>query len=131
MTQYSNDELFSIYELGRMYYEMGYFAAAERIFAGLVAVSDDFAEARLGLGLVKFECEQYDEAAGCFRSLVQEDKLALEAYLGLAAIFIAQGEATRARTLLLQLEKGVEGIDNLPPNARRLWQFYFRCSETR
>ncbi len=39
MLAYSQTELNSIYELGRLYYEMGYFAPAERLFTGLSAVA--------------------------------------------------------------------------------------------
>jgi hypothetical protein len=117
--KFSREEVDAIYELGRMYYEMGYFAAAERIFAGLVVVDRGQSPARLALGLLKLERGLKEEAAAHFRSVLDTPASALEqeARLALAAAFISSRDFVRARTFLLQTQEkqlaGNEGLQKL------------------
>ena len=99
MPEYTSEELTSIYELGRLYFEMGYFAPAERIFSGLAAVDDDRTPSRLGLGLVKLERGLYQEAAVHFRAALQSNTYTLQSKLGMCAAFVAVGEVSRARSI--------------------------------
>ena len=59
MKEYPEPILRAIYELGRLYYEMGYFAPAERVFAGLASIDKGSTASDVGLGLVKLECGLY------------------------------------------------------------------------
>ncbi len=122
--EYSDEQLKAIYELGRMYYEMGYFAPAERIFAGLIGVDNGRTPARLGLALVKLERGALQEAAQHFRAALQNTGIAMQTKLGLAAAFVAAGELNRARSILGEVSKEAA---NLGKNAeekelRALWE---------
>ena len=130
MSKYSNEELAAVYELGRLYFEMGYFAPAERIFSGLTAVDERMAVARLGLGLVKLELGLFQEAAAQFRQALQLGFYDLQAKLGLCAAFIALGEIPRSASILAEIAKGVEGVSEIDPEIRRLIEaFVVRCKE--
>ena len=122
MSEYSNDELAAIYELGRLYFEMGYFAPAERIFGGLSSVDDARTPARIGLGLVKLERGLYQEAATHFRLALQSGSFELQAKLGLCASFIAAGELGRAQSILGEISKSLENGQDLEAEEKRLFE---------
>lgn len=125
---YSRTDLTAIYELGRLYYEMGYFAPAERIFAGLCAVDGAQTPSRLGLGLVKIERGLIEESMVQLRQALQSGLCPLETKLGLCASFIAAGDIERARSLLTQIE--TEHREELSFNlaCKTLWEAYvIRC----
>lgn len=103
MENYSFGSLAGIFELGRMYYETGFFAPAERIFAGLIAVDKGATPSRLGLGLVKLELGLYNEASSAFRQCIEERAFDVSAKIALAVCFIAQGELKRAQSLLVEV----------------------------
>ncbi|OVE79675.1 hypothetical protein BVY02_02520 [bacterium J17] len=102
---YPPEVLGGIYELGRLYYELGYYGPAERIFLGLSVVDRFSTPARLGLALVKLELGLFQESTVYFRAALQEGPQALHAKLGMCAAFIAMGEITRARSMLGQLAR--------------------------
>lgn len=125
---YSGEELAAIYELGRLYFEMGYFPAAERIFSGLSAIDGGFTPARIGLGLLRIENGQYNDATTFFRGELPDGNYKIEAKLGMCAAFMALGEVPRARSLLGQIDKDFQAVKNLNPELQRLWQaFAIRC----
>ena len=101
--EYSEEQLAAIYRLGRLYYESGYFAPAERIFSGLAAVDEGQTSSRLGLGLVKLELGLYEEAARTLGQVAQGGKHEFEAKLALCGAFLGRGEGQRARSLLTQI----------------------------
>ncbi len=128
MSDYHDEELLSIYELGRMYYEMGYFVPAERIFQGLLAVDGNNTPARLGLGLLKLEHRAYPEAIINFKTAVQNNHYPIQAKLGLACSFIGLGEIDRAKQLLLQLAPELETNREISSELRALWEMLaLRC----
>lgn len=125
---YSEEALCSVFELGRMYYEMGYSLPAERVFHGLAAVDRGLTPSRIGLGLVKLERSLFDEAAFYFRGALQEGNYSLEAKLGLCAAFIGSGDIARAKSLLLQLATELEKSPRSSTELRTLWEaFALRC----
>ncbi len=129
MIEFSDQELFAIYELGKMYYEMGYFAPAERIFSGLVEVDGGITPARIGLGLVKLESGLYNESATFFRAELQDGSHSIEAKIGLSAAFVATNEISRARSILGQIEKDLrEAPSAISPEVGKLWEaLVIRC----
>ncbi|MFN8391700.1 MAG: hypothetical protein U0136_15535 [Bdellovibrionota bacterium] len=125
---YSRDQLNAVYELGRMYFEMGYFVPAERIFAGLTVVDGAVTPARVGLGLLKLERGLFQESTAFFRSAIQANTYALEAKLGLVAAFLGMGELPRARSLLSEVAKEMQGTPGISPEIRTLAEaFAERC----
>ena len=125
---YSDSELFAIYELGRLYFEMGYFAPAERIFSGLAAVDGGRTPARCGLGLVKLERGLYEQSQDQLRLALQDRVYPTQAKLGLVAVFIAVNEIPRAKSMLVELAAELEKSEELDPALRSLWEaFAIRC----
>lgn len=128
MATYSNEELIAIYELGRLYFEMGYFAPAERIFNGLAAIDEGRSPARLGLGLIRLERGLHQEAATQFRQVLELGTYELQAKLALCGAFVATGELPRAKSLLNELAKVLERNPGTDPELRKLYQaFVLRC----
>lgn len=128
MSDYSSEELATIYELGRLYFEMGYFAPAERVFSGLSSVDDFRTPARIGLGLVKLERGLYQEASTHFRAALQSGSFELQAKLGLCASFVAAGELSRTQSILGEISKSVEDGQELEPEERKLFEaLIIRC----
>ena len=64
VADYTKEMLSAAYELGRLYFESGYFVPAERIFSGLAAVDRGLTPSRVGLGLIRLEKGQFQEAGG-------------------------------------------------------------------
>ena len=102
---YSREELTSMYELGRLYYEMGYVAPAERMFAGLAGIDGNATASRIGLGLLKLERGAFQEATAHFRSALQAGTYVVSAKIGLVLAFIGLQEFARARSLLSEVGK--------------------------
>ena len=130
MAEYSREELTSIYELGRLYFEMGYFTPAERIFSGLMSVDNAQTYSRLGLGLVKLELGAFQEAATYFRMALQQEGCDLQAKLGLCAVFLAINEASRAQSLIGEVSKTLEGGREIDEEVRKLYEaLAIRCRQ--
>ena len=129
MMDYADEQLKAIYELGRLYFEMGYFAPAERIFAGLSVVDGAQTPARLGLGLVKLERGLFQEAAVHFRNVIQSGRYTLPAKVALASAFLAAGELTRAKSMLGEISKEAGPQLAQDTEMRILWEaLVIRCS---
>lgn len=125
---YSPAELTSIYELGRLYFEMGYFIPAERIFGGLSAVDGGQTPSRLGLGLVKLERGFPQEAVLHLRAALQNLPTRLQTELALALAFVAEGEFLRARQMLEQIAKDHARNTSFSGELRTLWKaLSLRC----
>lgn len=122
MNEYSEEELASLYELGRLYFEMGYFAPAERIFSGLANVDNGRTPARLGLGLVKLERGFLQDATSHFRQVLQSGAYEAQAKIALGASFIAGGDLTRAQSILGEVTKTIEEGRSLDVEERRLFE---------
>jgi lipopolysaccharide biosynthesis regulator YciM len=103
MSIYTIEILSGIFELGRMYYETGFFAPAERIFSGLIAVDNGATPSKLALGLVKLDLGLYNEASTLFRQCIEERSFDRSAKIALAGCFIAQNELKRAQSLLVEV----------------------------
>ena len=125
---YSKEELSGIYELGKMYFEMGFFVPAERIFSGLIGIEGSMIPARLGLGLIKLERGLYQEATLHFRQVLQSGSYAIHAKLGLVSAFIGMQEMSRARSLIAEIAKELPQHSNVGSEIRMLAQaFAVRC----
>ena len=125
---YSSEELIAIYELGRLYFEMGYFAPAERIFSGLLSIDPNMTPARLGLGLLKLELGLYQDATAHFRQALQNNVYEAQSKLGLCAAFLATGEKARAASLLAEVGKATDAGQPLDSETKRLFDaFVVRC----
>ena len=128
MAAYTNEELTAIYELGRVYFEMGYFAPAERIFSGLSVVDEGRSLSRLGLGLIKLERGLYQEAVTHFRAALESGSSEIQAKLGLCASFIAMDQVPRAQSILREISQAMQSGQPVEGEVKRLFEaFAIRC----
>ena len=128
MAEYSREMLAALYELGRLYFESGYFLPAERIFVGLSAIDRGMTPARVGLGLIRLEKGQSQEAIPHLRAGLQAGFYIPESKVGLALSFISLGEKQRAYSLLLELAR--EPAMNENRELRALYEAaMLRCSD--
>ena len=126
---YSSQQLESLYSLARMYFELGYLIPAERIFSGLAAVNPQFAPALLGLGLLRLERGQSEEAAAAFRQIPSDSDYSFAARIGMGLAFLADEEDSRARSILSELEKTLEPGSLDAVEQRFLESLRQRCAE--
>jgi hypothetical protein len=90
-SKYSDDQIESLYSLGRHYLKIGSFRNAEIIFRGIVAVRENFFQAHLALIYLLINNDLYTEAS----LLVENTK----------SLFISEGDIDKnhfARLLLLE-----------------------------
>lgn len=126
---YSREQLVALYQLGRLYYRMGYYAPAERIFHGILAMNEEETAARIGLGLIKLERGAFKDSAEHFRKALENSHFKLQSKIGLATTFIAEGEEVRARSLLEEIDQQIDDLEKLDPGLRKLLDVLFRCCE--
>jgi len=122
MSTYSKQDLLAIYELGRLYFEMGYFVPAERIFSGLISIDQGQTPARLGLGLVKLECGLFADSLSHLRHANQDPAYELQAKLALSAAFVGMKEYMRAQSMLSEIKKKFGAVFQLDRNVGNLWE---------
>jgi tetratricopeptide (TPR) repeat protein len=124
-------ELGAIYGLARLYYEMGYLSASERILNGLVEIDEGQTPSRVALGVVKLESGRPEEAIQMFRTAVkfprrQEDQVAGK--LGLVASFLYMGDLERGKLLVREIQQDMEQNVVATASLRNLWEaFAIRC----
>lgn len=127
----NTQELSAIYGLARLYYEMGYLSAAERILNGLVKVDYGHTPSRVALGLVKLESGRPDEAIQMFRGAVKEPRRQEEQVagkLGLVAAFLYVGDLERGKLLVREIQQDLEQNVVVSASLRTLWEaFAIRC----
>ena len=105
---FSDAELNSIYDLGRMFLEHGEVRRAESIFVGLTEVAADFYAPWLGLAYVHFQAGAMDQA---LVSLKQAQKAAPDSQqnlLFLVACLLSTGDYSSAGTYLGELSEMIE-----------------------
>lgn len=126
--EYTEEQFESIYALGKMYLEMGYFVPAERIFAGLAKIDLNFiTAANVGLALLRLQKGQYQESTVFFRLLLQSPRFSLFAKLGLSAAFLGQKELSRARLLLLEVQSEYNKRRVNDTQIKKLIESFFIC----
>ncbi len=109
--EYRAELLGGLFALGKLYFEMGYLTPAEKIFSGLVVVDLNWqTPARLGLGLIRLEFGNLEEAGVQFRRALEVGTEGMASKLGLISVFVAQGEAARAQSLLNEVGRELESV---------------------
>ncbi len=126
MADYAKEELTAIYELGRMYYEMGYLTPAERVFGGLAAVDNGQTAARIGLALVKIERGLYQDAITQLRLALQLADWEIQVKLALCAAFFGSGEAQRAQSVLGEVARAINSGAVVDHDVQKLLTAFMR-----
>lgn len=126
---YPGEVTLAIYELGRLYFEMGYSAAAERIFSGLAAAAPGKTPALVGLGLLRLEQGRTEDAVALLGRELESGDFQVEAKMALAAACIARGDMGKAKSILVPLAGDLESLKgSISPAVRDLWEaMALRC----
>ena len=119
---YSEEEISTIYELGRLYLESGLFPAAENIMRGLTEVVPDFAPGWLGLCYLHIQNKNSDAALQAARQAVRADSSSIEAQLFLITCFLSVGDYNSAGTYLGEVGESIETGSVEDPNLIRFFK---------
>ncbi|MCO6431223.1 MAG: tetratricopeptide repeat protein [Deltaproteobacteria bacterium] len=119
---YSEEEVSSIYELGRIYLENGNLKAAEAIMQGLTEVVPDFSPAWLGLCYIQVFSNNYDAALLAARRAHTADPASPEALLFLISCLLSSGDYHAAGTYLGEIGEKIEGGGITDPEIVRFFR---------
>ena len=128
---YSDEEVESIYELGRFSAENGDLKRAEVIMRGLVEIAPDYAPAWLGMSFVHAQNHAYENAIQAARRCLKINPAMVEAELFLITFLLSTGDFNSAGTLLGEVGEKIDHgeIDN--PNAIRFYRMQLARFESR
>lgn len=119
---YANEELESLYTLGRHYLEIGRFYSAKNIFNGLVSVSPEFVKAWQGLTVTCLLSGSINEAAGAARQLLRIDPGSILGHLLLVDTQLIQKDFNSAGTALGEISEMIEKSPAVSPNLIKIFK---------
>ena len=105
---YSDEEVQSIYALGKLFLESGDLRKAEVLFGGLTEIAPDFAAGWLGHAYVYASGRNFDQAIYCARQALRINPDLIEATLYLIALFLTTRDYNSAGTYLGEVGERVE-----------------------
>lgn len=119
---YSDEEISSIYELGKFFIENGQLKQAETIFQGLIEVAPDFLPGLLGLAYVQIVTKNTESALSTCEAAMRVDGESCESMLFLVTALLAAEDYQAAGTYLGEVNDRIEGgkVDN--PNVVRFFK---------
>jgi tetratricopeptide (TPR) repeat protein len=106
---YSDDEIGSIYELGRIFLENGSLLQAEVIMHGLNEVCPDFGPAWLATAYINIQNKDFDNAIYAARQALRINPEFTEAMLYLVACLMTTNDYNAAGTFLGEVGERIEG----------------------
>lgn len=124
---YSEDEIATIYELGRLHLETGNLKRAEFIFHGLTEILPEFAPGWLGMCYVHIHARDYDLAIYCANQSLRAAPHMTEPLLFLIACLLTTGDYNSAGTYLGEVGDKIQtGLEDRPSIVR-----FFRAQMAR
>jgi len=105
---YSEEEIDSIYELGRLFLENGNSRRAEVIMTGLTEVAPEFSPAWLAASVMQVQKGNIDEAISFAERALQVQPDSSEAMLILSACLLTTGDFNTAGTYLGEVGEKIE-----------------------
>jgi tetratricopeptide (TPR) repeat protein len=107
---YRDDEIISIYSLGRLSLECGNLKRADRIFRGLTQVTPDFLLAWLGLGYVHMMYQDFESALENIKRALTIQKTSVEAMLMMAICSLNSGDLNTAGMYLGETKDLIDSL---------------------
>jgi lipopolysaccharide biosynthesis regulator YciM len=107
-TFYSEQHIYGLYNLARMFFTSGFDSKAEKICLGLLSISETNILARLLIAAIHLERGNYSLAANHYRIASQDNQYSLEARFGLLACYSGLMDTPRTEMLASELEKEKE-----------------------
>ena len=119
---YSQDELFDIYELGKLWLESGQHRRAEAIMNGLNEVASDFAPAWLGTAFLRSISGNYEGVLNAAKQALRIAPESIEAMLYIVTAALALKDLSTAGTYLGEVGERIEqgGVSN--PHVSRFFK---------
>ena len=128
---YSEEEISSMYELGRLHLENGNVRGAEAIFAGHREVAPEFYPALLGFAYIQISQREYDAAVHTIRQALRLKPDSLEAMLYLVACLLTVHDYNAAGTILGEVGEVIESGEVENPNLSRFYRAQLARYQTR
>lgn len=119
---YSDEELSHIYELARLYLEMGNVKSAEIILSGLVEVAPDFAPGWMGMAYIQMLSKNYEAASLAARNALRVVPGSPEALLYLVACLLTLGDFNSAGSFLGEIQEKIDTGVSLPQEVVRFYR---------
>lgn len=128
---YSQTEITSIYELGRLLIESGFLRRAELIVQGLTEVAPEFSPAWLALTYLQIAARDNESAVQSARNALKADQDSVEAMLFLVTSLFMTGDYNAAGTILGEVRDRIESGSVRDPQIIRLYKAQLARFETR
>jgi Flp pilus assembly protein TadD len=119
---YSEDEIASLYEFGRLALENGHTKRAEVLFHGLVQVAPDFAPAWLALAYIHILGRNFDDAIFASRQALRISPDFTEAMLFLTSCLLTENDFHAAGTHLGEIGERIDAGYVEDPNVVRYYR---------
>lgn len=119
---YSDEEIHQIYELGKLYMEIGQVRKAETIMNGLNAVAPDFAPAWLATAYLAILSQNIDAAISASQNALRVDGNSVEAMLYLSSLFLTSGDYNSAGTYIGEAGEKIEAGETRNTHAMRFYK---------
>lgn len=119
---YAEEEILSLYALGKHFFDAGDLRNAELILRGLTTVEPGFVSGWVGLACVALHRQNYEEAIVAARQALRMDQDRAEALIFLVIAFLETGDRISAGTHLGELRDHVEAGRMHHPSMKRIFQ---------
>jgi Flp pilus assembly protein TadD len=118
---YTDDELSSIFALGRLFLECGNFTKAYSVLRGVAEVAPDYLPAWLGLGYICIMNGDYEQALAMTSQVLRREPSDPQAMLMTVICSLSTGDLNNAGTYLGELKDGIDGDSITEPTLIRLY----------
>ena len=119
---YADEEVSSIYRLGRFFLENGEVTRAEPLMLGLVEVAPHFAPAWLGVAYVAAMKGELEHALSAARQALKIDGESVEVQLFLIAGLLSAGDYNAAGSYLGEVQEKIDRGEVADPDHVRFYQ---------
>ena len=121
-TTYADEEVSSIYRLGRFFLENGDLTRAESLMQGLVEVAPHFAPAWLGVAYVAVMKGEVEHALSAVRQALKIDGESVDVQLFLIACLLTAGDYNAAGSFLGEVQEKIDRGEVANPDHVRFYQ---------
>lgn len=128
---YSDEEIVHIYELARLFLELGELSKADIVVTGLIEIAPEFSPARLAKGYVALHEGNFELAVDQGRQMLALAPLNPQAMLLLVSAFLGTGDFNQAGTLLGEVGETIEAGSLTEPTLVRYYRLQLARYQTR
>ena len=119
---YSDEEVLCIFELGRLYIEIGEFVKAEEIFLGLIEIAPQYTPAWLGISYIEVSRKKYESAIKYLIQALSLNKDSIEVQIFLIVCTLSTKDFQSAGTYLGEVQEKIESFGVQDINYKNLYK---------